>query len=404
MWRYAAPELQEQRQQSQGYERKLTSEKQWIVYAGTSRLRGVFLAAVDHLIGGKSGEFAQIDKCWGRMDVELGTLRLTYQDDSLYPLRTPNEPRTFQCHNTKQVTFDGIEFFHNAMQFVSNMFNQDIASAAVPQPTALVIEYVLRAKPGLYRDMLFQHLPPSWSGTVVAIFFRSQLTRTLDRPVLTAQDKAAWTAAIGWDKAEVVDTHDMITPWMRSAEYGAGQASQHWHSRTKPSAAATRMPFAIKGLITDMLAQMVFNKALGPKPSGDDAAEVRSDGEGVNSTGDKHATVRARRARHRHVIARATESQTKQPALRVCTDCPGGIMPFHLKLMTDMRNSCYDHVPVLDYKAQYIEEVPACPGWCMKQRANYTIETQSEPVRVRECMEQKAEGEGQRSGLHVCFG
>jgi len=162
---------------------------------------------------------------------------------------------------------------------------------------------------------------------------------------------------------------------MAPAEYGAGQANQHWHSCTKPNAAATRIPFAIKGLITDMLAQMVFNKALGPKPSGDDAAEVRSDGEGVNSTGDKHATVRARRARHRHVIARATESQTKQPALRVCTDCPGGILPFHLKPMTDMRNSCYDHVPVLDYKAQYNKDVPACPDRCMKQRANYTIET-----------------------------
>jgi len=266
-------------------------EKTWIVFAGTSRLRGAFLAAVDQLLGGKPGEFAIINKCWGRMDVTLGNTRLTYQDFRAltlapWPLRTPDEPRTFQCHDTKQAMLDGMEFYQNATQFITHIFKRRAKDAAFRQPTSFLFEKIRDAKEELYHDMLFQHLPRDWPGTAIAIFFRSMLsaTRTLGLPMLTAEEKTAWTSAIGWPTAEVIDTKEIILPWMRSAEHRTGRASHHWHTCTDASAEGSSMPFAVKGLVTDMLAQMVFNRVLGPKPSPPfSVAETPAEGEGEAS-------------------------------------------------------------------------------------------------------------------------
>jgi len=368
----------QQQQQQQLDEDIHEGEKHWIVFAGTSRLRGVFLAAVDHLLGGQPGEFAQISKCWGRMDVTMGSrLRLTYQDYRAltlapWPLRGPDEPRTFQCHDAKQATLDGMEFYHNATQFITHIFHPQSKDTAFRQPTSLMFEKIRDAKEELYRDMLFKHLPHDWAGTTIAFFFRSMLssTSTLDQPHLTPETKAAWTSAIGWPTAEVVDTNDIIKPWMRSAEYGTGRASHHWHASTDASAAGSSMPFAVRGLVTDLLAQMVFNRVLGPKPpSPDSVAQTRAGEADVAS--DDGAEMRI---------------DEKRPPFRVCTDCPTTFMPFHIKPRSDMTN-CYDHVPLDDYKQEYALNVPDCPAWCMSQPPASLTQTQSKPVEVRECVE-----------------
>ena len=326
-------------------------KKEWIVVMGTSRLRGVFLSAADHLVVGKHGEFASITNCWGRMDVEMGNLRLTYQDYRAltvapWPLRGPDEPRTFQCHADKQATFDGMEFFHNATQFMDNLFGDDDSQP----PTAVVFETVDDVEPELYREMMFQHVPAAWQGVAMAIYFRSVINKNLDAPAWTPATKADWAQAIGWPDTAVVDVQDLVEPWMRSGQGGTGRMSQHWHVCTTDTT-YPEVSFAVKGLVTDMLAQMVFNKVLGPKPPVD------------------------------------APTSAPRPPVRVCTDCPGSLLPFNIKPLSNL-TKCYDHVPLADYRKQYVPKVPECPEWCLREPVTQMLETQSGAVEVRKCTEQ----------------
>jgi len=66
-------------------------------------------------------------------------------------------------------------------------------------------------------------------------------------------------------------------------------------------------------------------------------------------------------------------------------------MPFNLKPKSDMNGSCYDHVPRTESKRQYAREVPDCPAWCMQQSPTSLTQTQSKPVEVRECVEERME-------------
>jgi len=123
------------------------------------------------------------------------------------------------------------------------------------------------------------------------------------------------------------------------------------------------------------LAQMVFNRVLGPKPSPPfSVAETPAEGEGEAS--DNSA---------------ATKVDENWPPFRVCTDCPKSLMPFNLKPKSDMNGSCYDHVPRTESKRQYAREVPDCPAWCMQQSPTSLTQTQSKPVEVRECVEERME-------------
>jgi len=85
-----------------------TTEKKWLLILGSSKIRGVFLSAVDHLVKGIGGQFEGIVICWGRMDVEVGHLRITYQDfraPTRIPWPLPKDGLT-ECHG-KNVSVDG---------------------------------------------------------------------------------------------------------------------------------------------------------------------------------------------------------------------------------------------------------------------------------------------------------
>ena len=168
------------------------------------------------------------------------------------------------------------------------------------------------------------------------------------------------------------------------------RSSQHWHSCTTPppapdsndTAPARRkpslytlkpVPFAVQGLITDQLAQMVFNRALGLRPPREvTAALVAKD-----------------------------PSKPNRPGLQVCMDCPPQLLPFHVKPASQL--ACQAEVPVTEFKSHYTPVLPECPAWCLARPVSSLMDTQSGQVEVRDCsatggVAGSGEGEDQEEG------
>lgn len=206
--------------------------KQWIVVAGTSRLRGVFLSLADHLLEGQRGEFEAMSKCWGRMDVEVGSLRLTFQDFRAqdifgrWPLSDAQRRlRRFQCHNDIQASYDDSEYARNATAFVRNVFDPRRKGGDGRAPTHLVFEYIEDQDPALYHDLIFNAMPADWRGAATGVFFRSLVTgRTLEALPLDPDERAEWIEAATEGRhnvqVDLIDTFELIRPWLRMTEVG----------------------------------------------------------------------------------------------------------------------------------------------------------------------------------------
>ena len=202
--------------------------KRWILVAGTSRVRGVFLALADHLLAGRRGEFAAIAKCWGRLEVEVGSLRLTFQDyraqDILRKWPLPETEKRFKCHNDKRATYDDSDYARNATLFMQHIFDARRKKGGDGRaPTHLVFEYIEDKDPALYRDIIFSSIPADWQGAATGIFFRSLVTGgSMDAPALDPDERAEWieTATEGRPNVAVdlVDMLEIIRPWLRMSE------------------------------------------------------------------------------------------------------------------------------------------------------------------------------------------
>ena len=117
----------------------------WIVILGSSKIRGIFFSAVDMLLDGKPADVLSIGKCWGRIDVTLGTLRLTFQDFRApavlpWPLPTPDNDM-LECHGEHVASYHA-EYALNSTRFVKKLF-QDPTHL----PAAIVFEGERRQDP-----------------------------------------------------------------------------------------------------------------------------------------------------------------------------------------------------------------------------------------------------------------
>lgn len=138
------------------------------------------------------------------------------------------------------------------------------------------------------------------------------------------------------------------------------QASHHWHRCSGPDEvpmgpnmqqASAGASFAVQGIVTDQLAQMVFNKALGPK------------------------------SRHAKPFC---PSQYNRPPVHLCADCAEDLIPFQVKPDADF--TCHDGLPQSGIARKYQTDASiACPGWCMSREPNEYTQTQSERIAIRRC-------------------
>jgi hypothetical protein len=194
---------------------------------GTSRIRGVFLSAADHLLAGRRGEFEAISKCWGRMDVEVGNLRLTFQDfraqDIIGKWPIPEERRRFQCHNDRQASYDDSEYALNSTLFMQRVFDPTKREDG-RVPTHLVFEFKSRG-PALYHDVIFSAIPPEWQGAATGVLYRSLVNENMGVPGLDREERKDWIEAATAGRANVsvslIDTLEIIRPWLRLSEVRA---------------------------------------------------------------------------------------------------------------------------------------------------------------------------------------
>jgi len=214
------------------YATNASQPKQWILIVGTSRVRGLFLSAADHLLDGRRGEFAAaMGKCWGRMDVDMGNVRLTFQDfrgPGILPWPLHDDEKRFQCHGDKQTSYDDGEFARNSSHFLQNIFDPAQQPDGLT-PTHLVFEYIEKQDPAMYRDVLFSALPPDWEGSATAIFFRSPISGNVESPGLNRTRREEWASVAtvtatpdGAGRRQVpvdlIDTLEIIRPWLRASE------------------------------------------------------------------------------------------------------------------------------------------------------------------------------------------
>lgn len=190
---------------------------QWIVFAGTSKLRGAFLSAVDHLVKSNPGDFSGIEKCWGRMDVQIGHLKLTYLDFRFhafanYPLPSEKQ-QMFTCHGDN-IALHVSEGIHNSTACIHNLL------ASEKPPTALVLDWE-RTGAKVLNGIL--DLPESWQGHLISVNFRSQLNYPIDAPLISEQERADIRETLG-RPLHFIDTHDIGTPWLLFME-----VSNRWY-------------------------------------------------------------------------------------------------------------------------------------------------------------------------------
>lgn len=118
-------------------------------------------------------------------------------------------------------------------------------------------------------------------------------------------------------------------------------------------------------MVTDQLAQMVLNRALGPRPPREVTAALQST-----------------------AAEEEGESKPNRPGLRVCMDCPPQLLPFNVKPEAEL--TCHAEIPVSEFKSHYVPVLPQCPAWCTARPVDSVADTQSGQVEVRDC---KAEEE-----------
>jgi hypothetical protein len=334
-------------------------ENHWIVVFGTSVQRGLFLRAADLLLGKTENEIGVLSKCWGRMDVEVGNIRLTYVDfrgavHATLPLKSETS-RSFECHGSN------IARDEYTLQRNSTLFSQQLFTGR-KQPTCIVLsQSVVGSSTSESMGQIWKEylsLPTNWDGHVILPYFRSPLWNNFDvdnvdphQDILQAEEKVS--AGFG-RKVNFVDVGEIALPFLRYRENNVRGMSQHWHHAIGLASKASHRDFIspkdvmVDGIVVDAVVQMFFNIEFGPKS----------------------------------LLSSSVDDSPLR--VRVCLDCPNSLLPFQTKPKYDLQ--CFDKVPsAADLKKSYTAPTVACPKSCLVQPPVGMIQTQSGKIESRIC-------------------
>ncbi|CAM9992034.1 unnamed protein product, partial [Ectocarpus sp. 13 AM-2016] len=129
---------------------------------------------------------------------------------------------------------------------------------------------------------------------------------------------------------------------------------------TDASAPETRNgTIMVHSTITEMLANIMFGRAVETK-----------------------AKLYAKAAASTDYIR--TMSTEVGKSLQVCSDCPPGLLPFHVKSMPEPVCEIVESLTEQGKKGE-VWTGDLCPDWCMKQAPVSQTMTESDVVNVREC-------------------
>ena len=217
----------------------------WVLFLGSSILRGVFYSAVDILLGNNAQNLTGAGwfKCWNQLDLVSGLVRLTYQD--FRPEWVFNPPKAFE--NIDPSTIRSYKDFRQSL--LGNLGREDYHGTAGPD---LVVYELAHASGVRFVDTMVSWFGKDWNGQVIAVprlrnpwhgLFPASVTSYGD----VTDPRAKVTDWLGMDLPFI---HDMEVPPNVGVTY-------HYHRRC-PDGGQRH----VCGTVTDVVMHAVLSKAL----------------------------------------------------------------------------------------------------------------------------------------------
>ncbi|CAM9927296.1 unnamed protein product [Ectocarpus fasciculatus] len=359
-------------------------EPTWLLILGSSIQRGVFHSLVDMVLAqGQKDDFSYsiVKKCWGYVNLRIGSLRLTYQDMRLDDV--PSATDSVICNDEKLVSGSSIDIFHSAKAFLSSYVFQDGAQwpSTILSPASFNV-MLRNGQPAI--EVLVNAFPPSWGGNLLLvdhmIGFKAKWTE--ENPTRTALEDVGiehWGRKTNDEHLKAMDSYQTLDPRvsfisafpMQQAKLFENQSTRggvrkyggnihyHYTSRSASVPVAHNGTTMVHSTMTEMIANIMVGRAVGTKA-----------------------------ALHAKIAATVDESLQQFPevgrSFQLCHDCPQSLVPFHVKPIPDATCEVVQSLP-RNAEAGEAWDGKLCPEWCMEESPVSEKETQSGRVDVREC-------------------
>ncbi|KAJ8050919.1 hypothetical protein HOLleu_04302 [Holothuria leucospilota] len=334
-----------------------SSEPRSIIVLGSSTDRGIFLSLVDLILSDRQkNDFdgSDLTKCWGFAELQVGNLRIVYQDFRIANTRNSmfksENNVTITCHNEKKVA-QGYDFFDDAIAYLREfLFNDRLW----PDVIFVSVGNSLQLK------ALFQVIPPSWKGVIYpTIFFGCRAWYLYTASGVERRKELAESFNSIDERIHILDDFALITGVRHGSEGSPSiMGSNHFHRPCNELGGSMK----ICGDATEMIAQVLLGKAIAPK--------------------GKDVWMKSVKDKDREAVQNMDSRE-----IMVCHDCPQSLLPFHIKKIPDLK--CYRSTQGLrpaEEKNFKVWDGTLCPSECMKTIPVGQAPTESGPVDVRECV------------------
>jgi len=341
-----------------------------IVILGTSKERGVFLSLVDLALYPSQKvkmESSFMRKCWGRMSVQIGSMKFVYQDIRPDMFKTNDAFKTNDgtiiCHNDNLAKPLGL--LRNTNQAIKKMFEhkENVPKVILLNSgcglflynNTLFLENVLSCT--VILKSLISSIPSTWNGTIYTVdsySFSATITQSMNEKeyITYTNNLKKWTFLVNDTRVRMLDTVSLGNPMGLTAEIpGTLHSSVHWHHF------CDQEDIKVCSNVTDTVAQLILARAVAP--------------EGKKFLQLPHSSQ---------------DISQEIPQMVACADCPVNLFPFHVKVVPELR--CIAG-PLKDDDTFYKvvgHNKKKCPAWCM---TNDTISgyegTESDVVTERTC-------------------
>ncbi|CAM9645761.1 unnamed protein product [Scytosiphon promiscuus] len=387
----------------------LKDEPTWILILGGSVQRGIFLTLVDMVLAkGQKDDLGRsaVQKCWGYADLQVGNIRLTYQDMRLYRILRVQD--SVVCNNEKLVSGSTREFVRSTEQFLnSTVFGggDGQGPSVVLAPPNLIGKTSPNSPfwataPKFSVEVIMNALPPGWRGKVLFAehmdgfecrWTERNPTRTALEDVGIAHEdreplendalgeieyyqsldpRVTFLSMFPMYQAKLFENQNTVAGRRR---YG-GSVHFHYISKNVSSPETHGGARMVQSTMTEMIANILIAKVVGTK-----------------------AALYERMAAAAS-IGTSRPSEAGEETFKLCWDCPSALFPVHVKAIPEPTCENLTSLPATD-SAGVVWDEDVCPDWCMEQKPVARAITESNVVDVRECRIDIAPPIGERAGI-----
>ena len=339
-------------------------EMKSIYVIGSSKERGVFLSLVDMILHDSEKEALEqsvISKCWGRAYVTKSNMKVLYQDWRSNFFEPANSQPNVICHDDKVVREGGSTFVENGFKVWEEIFQE---RSAWPSVILMSIGGTVGFDGEYDLQRFITSLPPAWEGTLFltdATFSARDAGRGTIRDYEAYRDKLMDLTHSMFDRrVQWLDGMGVSREMRLYAEDGPDHVSRSQHFHDNCNVPYGNLPteerrMMICSNITENVAQLLLNHALGPK---------QHFVEQVNGLGiepDLHSEM------------------------TYCHACPEDMLPFHITPYPDMtcaKSSLHERRKD-EIKKRTVPQT--CPNDCLRLKVQRYVPTQSGNVHERIC-------------------